>query len=508
MKYQNPIIEGFYPDPSVCRVEEEYYLITSSFEYFPGIPIFHSKDLVNWEQIGHCLTNDKQLPIQNALNSYGIYAPTIRFHNGRFYVIATNVTNYYNFFVWSENPSGPWSDPVKLEEWDGIDPSLFFDDDGKVYIMGNSYKKKAETLGCYMAELDINTGKLKTERRLVCTGSGGKAPEAPHLYKKDGKYYLILAEGGTEYGHMVTVFRSDNPYGPFESYENNPVLTHRSRKHTFQGIGHMDLVEDHQGNWWGVCLGMRPKGSHAYFHHLGRETFLVPVVWTQDGWIEVGTDKMVAETYENPLMTEKQKRPGDFEDDFSTESRPKEWVYLRNPERGNYALDKSGKGFWLIGNKESLSSGGACTFIGKRQCHFECDTTTEFYVDFKNENDEAGLTAYMSDHYYYAICVKRKNNENYIVLRKKIADFDIEETTVLLEDDHVVLGIEADEKMYKFYFKDSKNKKWFIGKAECRFLASEISATFTGTILGIYITANGNEETPKICVNNFKYGTL
>ena len=138
MKYQNPIIEGFYPDPSVCRVGEEYYLITSSFEYFPGIPIFNSKDLVNWEQIGHCLTNDKQLPIQNALNSYGIYAPTIRFHNGRFYVIATNVTNYYNFIVWAENPTGPWSDPVKLEEWDGIDPSLFFDDDGKVYTVKES----------------------------------------------------------------------------------------------------------------------------------------------------------------------------------------------------------------------------------------------------------------------------------------------------------------------------------------------------------------------------------
>lgn len=125
MKYQNPIIEGFYPDPSVCRVGEDYYLITSSFEYFPGIPIFHSKDLVNWKQIGHCLTTDEQLPIQNAVNSYGIYAPTIRFHNGRFYVIATNVTNYYNFIVWSENPKGPWSDPIKLEEWDGIDPSLF-----------------------------------------------------------------------------------------------------------------------------------------------------------------------------------------------------------------------------------------------------------------------------------------------------------------------------------------------------------------------------------------------
>lgn len=234
-----------------------------------------------------------------------------------------------------------------------------------------------------MAELDIKTGKLKTERRLVCVGTGGKAPESPHLYKKNGKYYLIMAEGGTEYGHMVTLFRSDSPYGPFESYENNPILTHRSRKHVFQGIGHMDLVEDHQGNWWGVCLGMRPKGSHAYFHHLGRETFLVPVVWTQDGWIKAGTNKMVEEIYENLLMTKEQKRPGDFEDDFSMERRSDEWVHLRNPERENYSLDESGKGLWMTGNKETLSSGGSCTFIGKRQCHFECDTTVAFKLNLK-----------------------------------------------------------------------------------------------------------------------------
>lgn len=508
MKYQNPVIEGFYPDPSVCRVEDDYYLITSSFEYFPGIPIFHSKDLVNWKQIGHCLTTDKQLPIQNALNSYGIYAPTIRFHDGRFYVIATNVTNYYNFIVWSENPAGPWSDPVKLDEWDGIDPSLFFDDDGKVYVMGNSYKRESETLGCYMAELDIETGKLKSERRLVCTGSGGKAPEAPHLYKKDGKYYLIMAEGGTEYGHMVTVFRSDSPYGPFECYENNPVLTHRSKKHVFQGIGHMDLVEDHQGNWWGVCLGMRPKGSHAYFHHLGRETFLVPVIWTEDGWIKVGTNGMAEEFYENPLMKEEQKRTELFTDDFSNESRSDDWIYLRNPERGNYKIDKSRKGLLMTGTKETLSSGGACTFIGKRQCHFCCDTMIDIDISFTQEEEEAGLTAYMSDRYHYDICVKRKNNANYIFLRKVISDLKVEETAVLLEDQHVVLGIEADEKTYKFYFKDSGNKKWYIGHAECRFLASEISATFTGTILGVYVTADGKEGSPEICLKKYEYKVM
>lgn len=503
MKYQNPIIEGFYPDPSVCRVGEDYYIITSSFEYFPGIPIFHSKDLVNWKQIGHCLETDMQLPIQDAVNSYGIYAPTMRFYNGRFYVIATNVTNYYNFIVWTENPAGKWSDPIKLSEWDGIDPSLFFDDDGKVYIMGNSYRRKGEALGCYMAELDIETGKLKSARRLVCTGSGGKAPEAPHLYKRNGIYYLLMAEGGTEYGHMVTVFRSNSPYGPFECYEKNPILTHRSQKNQYQGIGHMDLVEDHQGNWWGVCLGIRPKGHHAYFHHLGRETFLVPIKWTEDGWIKAGTNGIVNDTYENSLMTQEQSRPTDFIEDFSKSELSVQWNYLRNPIRENYSLYE--ERLCMTGNKENLSSGGQCTWLGKRQCHFFCDVHAHMQTELKKDGEEAGITAYMSDRYHYEICVKRENDENYIFLRKVISDLYIEERKEKLETDQITLGIKADEDRYHFYYMTRQNEKHFIGTAECKFLATEVSSTFTGTYLGIYVTANGGEGTPKLYIDKFVY---
>jgi xylan 1,4-beta-xylosidase len=284
MQYNNPVIPGFYPDPSICWVGDDYYLVTSSFEYFPGVPIFHSKDLVNWRQIGHCLTTERQLPLAKAWSSGGIYAPTIRHHDGSFYMITTNVSGVGNFFVRSEQPVGPWSDPIPVAQ-SGIDPSLFFDDDGRVYFQ--SARNGDEGNGIYQCEIDISTGSMLTESRLIWKGTGGAHPEAPHLYKINGYYYLIIAEGGTEYGHMVTIARSSDPYGPYEPCPNNPILSHRSLSSSIHATGHADLVQAHDGSWWAVFLGIRPV-SYPFGHHLGRETFLAPVTWSSDGWPVIG----------------------------------------------------------------------------------------------------------------------------------------------------------------------------------------------------------------------------
>lgn len=252
-KYSNPILPGFYPDPSVCRVGADFYLVTSSFHYFPGVPIFHSRDLVHWRQIGHCLTSRSQLNLDGCKSSLGIFAPTLRFHKGLFYMITTNTNGFRNFYVWAKQPEGPWSEPVWLD-WPGIDPSLFFDEDGRVYITGNGGFLGDEALGIYQAEINPETGSLLSERRFIWAGTGAKAPEGPHLYKIHGKYYLLIAEGGTEYGHMVTIARSDHPYGPYESHPFNPILTHRSIDSPIQATGHADLVELEDGSWWAVFL--------------------------------------------------------------------------------------------------------------------------------------------------------------------------------------------------------------------------------------------------------------
>ena len=212
MKYNNPIIKGFNPDPSICRVGEDYYLVTSSFEFFPGVPIYHSKNLVNWELINYCLTDEIQLDLTDSRASGGIFAPTIRYHQGRFYMTTTNVLIRKNFIVYTDDIRGKWSQPVWLEQT-GIDPSMLFED-GTCYYCSNGGDEKGGLI--QLSEIDPLTGAYIKKPVIICRGTGGIYPEAPHMYKLNGWYYLILAEGGTKYGHMVTAFRSKNPYGPYE----------------------------------------------------------------------------------------------------------------------------------------------------------------------------------------------------------------------------------------------------------------------------------------------------
>ena len=263
--YNNPVIPGFHPDPSVCKVGDDFYLVTSSFEYFPGVPVFHSKDLVNWEQIGHCLTRESQLNLNKSRASGGIYAPTIRYNKGLFYMITTNVSKG-NFIVYTKDPAGEWSDPVWLKQT-GIDPSLYFEGD-KCYLTSNP----GNTI--YLSEINPLTGEQLTGSRAIWSGTGGRYPEAPHIYKKDGWYYLMISEGGTEYAHKVTIARSRNIDGPYESNPSNPILTHmnvNAQNNPIQGTGHADLVQANDSSWWMVCLAFRPQsGLH---HLLGRGNF-------------------------------------------------------------------------------------------------------------------------------------------------------------------------------------------------------------------------------------------
>ena len=287
MKYRNPILPGFHPDPSICRVGEDFYLVTSTFEFFPGVPIYHSKNLVNWELINHCLSTDTQLPLEHARASGGIYAPTLRYHDGTFFMVTTNVSAGGNFIVHTKDIHGTWSEPAWVKQR-GIDPSLFWDDDGRCYFVSNGSAGNAGS-GIFLCEIDPFTGEMLSDSVCISKGCGGRCAEAPHIYKRGDYYYLMLAEGGTEYGHMETILRAKEIYGAYEPCPRNPILTHRNHPGEIQATGHADLVEDENGNWWLVCLAIRPI-PRAKLHHLGRETFLSPVTWDGDGWPVVAQD--------------------------------------------------------------------------------------------------------------------------------------------------------------------------------------------------------------------------
>jgi alpha-N-arabinofuranosidase len=491
--YTNPVIPGFYPDPSVCRVGDDYYLVTSSFEYFPGVPIFHSKDLVNWRQIGHCLTSERQLPLANAGSSGGIYAPTIRHHDGWFYMTTTNVSGIGNFYVRSEQPAGPWSNPIPVAQG-GIDPSFLFDEDDRVYFQSTCSGPEGE--GIYQCEIDIATGEKKTESRLIWRGTGGAYPEAPHLYRINGLYYLMIAEGGTEYGHMETISRSDSPYGPFEPCPRNPILSHRSLKSDIHATGHADLVQAHDGRWWAVFLGIRPV-SYPMKHYLGRETFLAPVTWSDDGWPIVGEGGRVRPVMDVPRLPEVRWAVSAVRDDFDDAALGFDWTFLRNPPPGSWSLREDPGHLTLRGTKVSLDDAGAPAFVGRRLRHFSCELAAALSFEPADEGEEAGLTVYMNERHHYDLAVKFIEGRRAIVLRRTVGTL----RTVRIQDcapGPVVLRIEARPDRFVFYVQQDRLPALEMGSGETHLLSTEVAGGFTGVFVAMYaVSKTGRGEPAK-----------
>lgn len=492
MKYQNPIIPGFYPDPSICRVGEDYYLVNSSFEFFPGVPLFHSRDLVNWEQLGYVLTRDSQDPLAACRTSGGIFAPTLRYRDGRFYMVTTSVTHGGNFFVWTDDIRGEWSEPVYVKQG-GIDPSLFWDDDGTVYFQ--STFNDEEGIQCIgQCALDLSTGEMLTETRPIWYGTGGKCPEGPHMYKKDGFYYLMIAEGGTEYGHMETIARSRSPWGPFEGCPRNPILTHRDvnpRFGEFQGLGHADLTEDGAGNWWIVFHAIRP--SQFMLHHIGRETMAAPVTWDENGWPLVNGGRPITAEMEAPGKAEAVRPDGAAvqngfaqEDDFTQESALScQWAYLRNPVREHYVLDG---GLTLVSGTETLESAGSPTFLGRRQQHF--GAVSETLLDFSpaSEAAEAGLTVFHTKDHHYDLVVSRREGRTAAFLRRRVCDILTESDPVALpEGEALRLVVRAERTGYEFLAGPEHGELVSLGTGCTQLLSTEcMICTFTGCFIGLF----------------------
>lgn len=378
----HPVIPGFHPDPSVCRVGDDYYLACSSFEYVPGVPLFHSRDLVHWRQIGNVLDRPAQLRLPwDTPSSAGIYAPTLRHHDGRFWLVVTNVSSGGgNLLVSATDPAGPWSDPVPLPGVPGIDPDLAWDEDGACWVT---------VAGISQVRIDPYTGETIGETRPLWSGTlGAKAPEAPHLHHVGDYWYLLIAEGGTERGHAVSVARGPAPSGPFEPCPANPVLTHRSTDEPVQNTGHADLVQAPDGTWWMVFLGVRPRGGTPGWHVLGRETFLAPVTW-EDGWPVVGPPMSAGPAHASAEA---------FADDFDDADLQPSWISLRH-RSPQHCTTKERPGRLTLHTLGAGPDAADVTFVGHRQQHLSCRVRA--HLD--PADGTGGLVVRLDERHHYEI---------------------------------------------------------------------------------------------------------
>ncbi|WP_163711368.1 glycoside hydrolase family 43 protein [Mangrovibacterium lignilyticum] len=477
VSYQNPVIPGFYSDPSVCRVGADYYLITSTFEYFPAVPVFHSKDLINWEQIGHCIHRKDQLP-----EGFNLFAATLRHHDGVFYMITTNLFGKGNFYVTATNPSGPWSDPIWVNA-KGIDPDLFFDEDGKSYIITSTFE---------LFQIDLDTGKLLSEGRKVWHGTGGRYPEGPHIYLKDGFYYLMAAEGGTEEAHCETIARSNSIWGPYANNPANPILTHcnaAGQGKPIQGVGHADMVKAEDGSWWVVFHGYRSIANNPQ-HTLGRETCLAPVSWPQNGWPVVNGNGTVNEEMNCPTLP---LVPVNIESgrlNFGEEQLGLEWNYIGVPDSHQYSLTERKGYLRLRGSASKIAEPDSPTFAGRRLQHLYFTATTSLEFEPDKDGEEAGMIL-LNNGSYFDMMIGREAGQKYLSVKLMFGTTLSESARIPLSSGPVTLRITGEKSSFSFSYAQDEDNFQEVEKVDAKFLSSETAGGFTGVYVGLYATGNG-----------------
>ena len=511
--FKNPILPGFHPDPSICRVENDYYMVTSSFEWFPGLPIFHSKDLVNWEQIGHVLDRPSQLQMKDGLKaSNGLWAPTIRYHQGTYYVICTATGCGGNFFVTADSPEGPYSEPIFIKDAPGIDPSLFFDDNGKAYVVHNDAPAKSnERYSGHRVikiwDYDVENDKVVpgTDRIIVNGGVNIEEKpiwiEAPHIYKKDGRYYLMCAEGGTGGWHSEVIFVSDHPKGPYLPANNNPILTQRyfpaNRADKVDWAGHADLVEGPDGKYYGVFLGIRPNEKNRV--NTGRETFILPVDCSgtfpvfENGLIPMKPTLEMPSGVENQTGKNGYLPSGNFvfKDDFSDKTLDLRWIGLRGPRED--FVDMTDKGLRIIPFTSNINEVKPTSTLFYRQQHNQFTAAATMEYKPKNEKDFAGITCYQNERYHYVFGITKKGKDYYLILqRTEKGQASVLGEVKIETEKPVTLQVTANGDDYRFnYSIDGKGFLNLGGTVSGDILSTNEAGGFTGAMIGLYATSVG-----------------
>ncbi|PSN72107.1 hypothetical protein BS50DRAFT_484082 [Corynespora cassiicola Philippines] len=500
--YQNPIIPGFSPDPSVCHVDGVFYLVTSTFHMFPGLPIYASVDLKKWTHIA----THKIMPLDTGfqmVGSGGLFAPTIRHHRGTFYIVCTNTTSIEpvelsNFIIWTTDIySNNWSQPICVP-FIGIDPSLFFDDDNRVYYQGCSMiEGRVGQPSCTITqfEIDVTSGQPLSESKEIWGGYARYDTEGPHIYKKDGWYYLVAAEGGTFENHMLSIARSRNIWGPYKSYENNPILTAKGKKTYIQNLGHGELFQDGNGNWWAVALGVRDEKT---CQPLGRETFLTSVDWPKGGWPAIAQPEMAFEAVSANCTwstTPPWKSPARVED-----------LFIRNVDFSKYNLPSAEVGeFTLFPSKNTLSTPtDTSTFIGRRQRSLDCTATASINLTATaapaGSGIKAGLAVYKDHLRHASVAFVFGTGELEFHAVDRVSGLDETRRTPLL-------GPRGDLPVVQFRVLGSATEYRFLARLDvrgCEWIEAGVCETrrlaareMTGPIFGVF--AHGEEDGDGTC---------
>ncbi len=513
--YRNPILKGFYPDPGITRVGNDFYLVTSTFGWFPGIPVFHSRDLVHWTQIGNAIDRPDMLDFEQLGLSRGVFAPTIEEKDGTFYILNTCVDCGWNFVITAKNPAGPWSDPVFLPDLKyGIDPSLFFDDDGKAWIVNNDTPAGPPQYDGHRAlwvqQFDTKTLKTFGPRTIVVDGGVDIATkpvwiEGPHIFKKDGWYYLSAAEGGTGTNHSQVIFRSRSVTGPYVPGPNNPILTQRDlpedRALPITSSGHAQLVTTPDGKWWATFLATRPYAGDLY--STGRETFLLPVEW-KDGWptvLEHGAPiPYVHAAPALPRDTTPQPTAGAFavREEFDGKTAlPLDWMMLRNPRERWWSFD--GYALNLTARPVGLGDNGNPSFVARRQQHINASVETALQFYPVKDGERAGLVALQNDDYWLFLGLKRVGGKTLVTVDQRSGPKSGKLGQTLFADEapqrsgSLFLRIEVEGNRYIFSYgwpSPARNRRppiWrTLGSIVTNDLTTSNAGGFVGSLFGVF----------------------
>ncbi|GAA3334695.1 glycoside hydrolase family 43 protein [Curtobacterium albidum] len=508
----NPVLPGCHPDPSVCRVGDDYWLVVSSFTYWPALPVFHSRDLVAWEPAGHVIDRPEQLSLDGLETSDGIWAPTIRHHDGVFYVVSTVADDRqgaFNFVATAVDPRGPWSQPVDLGV-KGIDPSLFFDTDGRCWF---TICRDSETRGSsgpgeiWMREFDVDALALVGPEYVLWHGAvSGAWVEAPHIVRRDGVYHLLGAEGGTERRHSVTAARATAVTGPWATDPRSPLLTHRhlSPEHPIQNVGHADLVDTPSGETWAVVLAVRPvDGVHA----LGRETFLVPVEWTPDGPVFAPGTGMVQSRERVPAGATAPRQPAvtrvHERVHFDAGLLPTGWSSIRGqvvPKAPAVASTESGPvgqpgaGMRLALSQETLSTTATPAFIARRQQHLDVRATARVEFDPVSSTEEAGLALFHAGHRWASVVVTLDEQGRRIcAATADFGDGPARGGAVLLSSGPAVLAVSADRDEYRLSLVrgPDASEEVVLARHPRSAFSTEEAGGFVGVHIGIHASSGG-----------------
>lgn len=514
-EFHNPILQGCYPDPSVCRKGDDFYLVCSSFAFFPGVPIFHSKDLVNWTQIGHVLDRESQLKVYDTGMSAGVYAPDIKYnpHNDTFYMITTQFAGGFgNIVVKTKDPKQGWSDPYKLN-FAGIDPSIFFDDDGKAYVVHNDAPDHGKEL--YNGHRVIKVWEYDLANDQVIAGTdkiivdGGvdlsKKPiwiEAPHLYKKNGKYYLMCAEGGTGGNHSEVIFKSDSPKGPFIPAANNPILSQRhlpaNRNNKVDWAGHADLVQGKDDKYYGVFLAIRPNEKDQVTS--GRETFILPVDWTgeypvfENGLIPMEPNLKMPAGVENKMGQEGYFPNGNFTftDNFTSDKPDYRWIGIRGPREKFIAT--SPKGLRITPFDVNIKEVKPTSTLFHRLQHKKFSASVMLNYIPATEKELAGVVCYQKETYNYVFGVTKKGTAYYLVLERNEGKNSKVLASALIDiKKPLQLQVSGDGGNIRFNYTNGSAESINLGGTlSTDILTTNVAGGFTGSFIGLYATTKND----------------